>query len=158
MKILAILQNQWFRDPEKAREIFERNPGKRNELVKCFLFMRSKTGKRLERALGEDLCESIIWEEASPRIGGHASSNFGADPNHILNAVEKHQPNIVICFGKVAGEAVRILNLMVPVLYAPHPAARNNPMQELKLLPDKIAEAAANIFTKKESVRPAAGA
>lgn len=85
MVILAILQNQWFRNPAKAREIYERNPELRNKLIAGFLFSGCLTGRRLQSAFG-DLCDSIIWEESSPEIGGFSVSKFTHDPEHIKSA------------------------------------------------------------------------
>jgi len=136
MKVLAILQNQWFKNPAKVREIYERNPELRNRLIARFLFAGCLTGRRLRAAFG-DLCDSIIWEEASPEIGGFSASRFIPDPEHIKAAIEKHEPEIVICLGKVAGDAVRSVccktNVRHPaVMFGPHPAARVDPMPALR--------------------------
>jgi hypothetical protein len=104
MKILAIMQNQWFKNPEEVRRLYERRPDKRNHFIGIFLFMECTSGRRLQKALGEELCSRIIWEEASPEIGGRSASNFGADPVHIQNAVKTHRPDLIICFGKVSGQ------------------------------------------------------
>lgn len=138
MIVLAILQNQWFKNPAKVREIYERNPELRNQLIKRFLFMGCLTGRRLQEAFG-DLCDQIIWEEASPEIGGFSASKFTPDPEHIKAAIEKHQPDVVLCFGKIASDAVRSVccdtSVRHPaVMFGPHPAARQDPMPELRAL------------------------
>lgn len=136
-RILAILQNQWFRNPGEVKALFARHPEHRNRLIRDFLFMGCLSGKRLLRFLGEELCSQIIWEEASPEIGGHAGSNFGADLEHLRAAFKKHSPEIVISFGQVAGRAVKLIEPemeAVKFLYAPHPAARTDPAVELKRL------------------------
>lgn len=143
-KILAILQNQWFRNPGQVKAIYQRYPEQRNRLIRDFLFMGCLSGKRLMSALGEELCYQIIWEEASPEIGSYSGSNFGADLIHIKWAIKKHLPNIVIAFGKVAGDAVRQIesenDLPTSFLYAPHPAARINPVAEIRTIGEKIRE------------------
>jgi len=136
MKILAILQNQWFKNPAKAREIYARNPELRNQLIKRFLFAGCLTGRRLSEAFG-DLCDLIIWEEASPEVGGFSASKFAPDPDHIKAAIEKHQPDVVLCLGKIASDAVRSVccdtDVRHPaVMFAPHPAARSDPMPALR--------------------------
>jgi hypothetical protein len=137
MKILAILQNQWFKDPEAVQAIYDRHPDRRNDLNSRYLFMGCLTGRRLQQALG-DLCDSIIWEEASPKVGGFSASKFPADPKHIASAIEKHKPDLVLCFGKIAADGVKALNLSLPVLCGPHSAARQNPMPALKEIARKI--------------------
>jgi hypothetical protein len=116
------MQNQWFRDPDNVREMYERNPERRNRYIKKFLFMGCLSGKRLERAFGE-LCDSIVWEEASPEIGGQSSALFRADHAHIQQAIEQHKPDIILAFGKEASEAIKKL-WSGKVVYCPHPASR----------------------------------
>lgn len=146
-KILAFLQNQWFRDPARVQAMYDRNPSARNDYIKTFLFMGCTTGKRLEAALGVDLCQRIVWEEASPKVGGVSGSSFAADIPHIENSIKNHAPDLIICFGKISGDAIKRLSLPAPVLYAPHPASRNNPAAELKALFIELSRfAAARIF------------
>ena len=138
MKILAILQNQWFRNPEKVKQIYARNPELRNQLIKRFLFMGCLSGRRLQQAFG-DLCDTIIWEEASSEIGGYSASKFTPDPEHVKRAIETHKPDVVLCFGEIAGDAVRSLccdlDVKHPaVMFAPHPASRSDPMPALREL------------------------
>src|SRR4051812_41878052 len=118
IQVLAFLQNQWFRNPEKVQRMYEENPEHRNDYIRHFLFMGCLTGRRLEQALGEPLCQRIIWEEASPEVGGYASSVFAPDLDHMRKAVEKFSPDIVIAFGKVAA-AVGKLDLPCEVFFAP---------------------------------------
>lgn len=136
MKILAILQNQWFKNPEKVKQIYARNPELRNDLIKRFLFMGCLTGKRLRTAFG-DLCDTIIWEEASGEIGGYSASKFVPDPEHVKRAIETHKPDVILCFGEVAKTAVRSVCCDTgarhpAVMFAPHPAARQDPMPKLR--------------------------
>lgn len=137
MKILAILQNQWFKNPSKVEEIYARNPTLRNALIARFLFAGCLTGRRLQSAFGEQLCSAIVWEEASPKIGGFSASRFAPDPDHIRAAIEKHKPDVVLCLGKIAGDAVRLICCETEVkhpavFFAPHPAARQDPMPALR--------------------------
>lgn len=146
--ILAFLQNMWFKNPEKARAIFERYPEKRNALIKTYLFMGCTSGQNLEAALGEEMCQRIVWEEASPEIGGHSASRYRPDPLHISRAISRHDPDIVLAFGKDAGEGVRAAVKLIHnrpgteprfvVLYGPHPAARNNPLAKLQKLAETL--------------------
>src|SRR5262245_3366222 len=101
MTILAILQNQWLKDPEAVQQIYDRHLDRRNCLIAMYLFMGCLTGRRLQEAFGE-LCEDIVWEEASPKVGGSSASKFPADPQHIAGAIEKHRPDMILCFGAIA--------------------------------------------------------
>lgn len=138
MRILAFLQNQWFKDPDRVRAMYEERPDLRNTYIRYFLFMGCLTGRRLSTALGDEICqEHIIWEEVSPEIGGHSASKFPADLKHIESAILKHQPDIILAFGKIAYDAVglsvlpKVRGKTMTVIYGPHPAARNNPMPRL---------------------------
>jgi len=139
-KILGILQNQWFREPEKVKAMYEQYPQKRNYFIKTFLFMGCLTGKRLSEALGDNLCHQIIWEEASPEVGGFSSSLFPADVGHLKSSIELHKPEVICCFGKIAGDGLRQLGLTLPVYYAPHPASRRDPMPQLRQLSKRLRE------------------
>lgn len=159
--ILAFMQNQWFKDPVRMEKLFNRHPynGDRQLWIKTWLFYTCLSGKRLESAFGDDV-DQIIWEEASPKIGGVASAKFKADIEHITAAIVKFQPTHVITFGRIATDGVvkalgkaafaAIQQDDKPYLrrpyysgfehYAgPHPTARfQNPMLELKLIADKV--------------------
>jgi hypothetical protein len=139
MKILAFLQNQWFRDPDHIREILKRRPAARQRIIAYSLFAGCKTGRILKAALGEEWCQRITWEEASPEIGSEASAVFRADTRHILDAIVRERPTVILAFGKIASNAVASLcpiNLTPPatVITGPHPAARN--VDALNLLRD----------------------
>jgi len=141
VKILAIMQNQWFRDPMNAANIMERaeKAGRRNQLIARFLFAGCQSGKRLRAALGAELCDQIIWEEASRNIGGVPSSSFPADVEHIRRAIRTHRPKIVLTLGVVAKVGLdkalpSVIGLNIVPIYGPHPAARHaTVMQELRV-------------------------
>src|SRR3954470_24274441 len=126
MTILAFLQNMWFKDPERARGVFERNPDRRNQLIATYLFMGCTTGKRLLAAFGEKLCDEIIWEECSLEIGGRSGSLFPADVAHMRAAIETHKPDVILGFGAVARDALAFIAPGNRTIIAPHPAARGN--------------------------------
>ncbi len=132
MKIVAFLQNQWFRNPEGIKAMFAENPERRERYIEAFLFMGCLTGKRLQAVFGEELCGAIIWEEISPEIGGHASSKFPANPAHIRAVLEKHKPTVVLAFGKLASDALRSMEVDAAIIYGPHPAARNGAIEGLR--------------------------
>lgn len=127
MKILAFLQNQWFRDPERVKKIYDSKPMKRRALNKAFLFAGCLSGRRLRAAFG-DLCNKIEWEEISPLVGSQSSSAFPPDHEHIKMVIDDVKPDYIVVFGKLAQEALEshLPKLPQPILHCPHPAARGN--------------------------------
>lgn len=125
MTIVAFLQNQWFDRPEVVRKVYDEHPERRERLNSAYLFMGCKTGRMLKSAFGKDLCDQIVWENVSPEIGGEASSKFPPDPEHVARVLEKHQPGIVLLFGKVAESASHMIPAGKILLIGPHPAARS---------------------------------
>lgn len=124
MKIVAFLQNIWVNNPDRAREcIARRGEEYRRRLIAYALFSGCLTGKRLKAAFGEDLCKQILWEEASREIAGNARKVCKPDHAHIAAVLERERPDIVLAFGQMAGAAVAGL-WHGPLIYAPHPAAR----------------------------------
>ncbi len=137
MKVLAFLQNQWFpeRSVEGVRRIFWAYPERRNELIARFLFYRCRTGKVLRHIFGDDWCDGIIWENASPEIGSKPSDAYPADVEHMYRAIMLHKPSMVLAFGRIAGNGLlSVLRFCheLPVaqpsafkfIVGPHPAAR----------------------------------
>lgn len=143
MKILAILQNQWLHNPERARNrIAEKGPKYRRALLRYALFAGCLTGRRLQQWLGKELCSEIVWDEASPVITCRPDQCPPADPGHVRGAIDEVRPEVVIAFGKSAAEAVwGALNLFhkspaeggrieFRVICVAHPAARQPELRE----------------------------
>lgn len=143
------MQNQWFKDPEKTKKFLEefgKRRGKtfeetRREWIPRFLFMGCKTGKILQKYLGEVLCDEIIWEEVSKEMGSHSSSIFPADIIHMSNTIVEIKPNVLILMGKISLEGYRQLNRKHATSFRPkhvfevcHPAARNFHLVKNELL------------------------
>ena len=133
MTIVAFLQNQWFKNPERVALLYAQHandPGRRAKLNARFLFYRSVTGKRLLNALGQDACDAIVWEEASREVGSVSSHCPPADPQHIRAVIEHFKPSIVLAFGRIAQAGVLEANqisegVAFKLLCGPHPAARH---------------------------------
>lgn len=142
MKILAFLQNQWFHDPEGVKRSIERYGEKyRRRLIVYALFAGCLTGRRLKKALGEELCSQIVWEEGSREISGNASQFFPPDVEHIKARIDAERPDVVILFGKANREIVHLITSAEPrhYLVAPHPAARQATVPgELKELGNRL--------------------
>jgi hypothetical protein len=137
MKIVAFLQNMWFKEPERMKQQLATTfKGDREKFIRTWLFWSCLTGKRLRSCFGEELCDQIIWEEQSPQIGGFASSKFPADIDHIVSVLDNHKPEIVVGLGREANKGIELAKayLMgrdwhVPTwtyITGPHPAARGS--------------------------------
>lgn len=101
-------------------------------MIRTLLFYRCLSGKRLKKALGDDLCDEIIWEEASLETSGKPNVIVKPDPQHISQAVQKFSPEIILTFGAVAKDGLlRAVPLITPpktfeMIHGPHPAARGS--------------------------------
>jgi hypothetical protein len=141
MKVVAFLQNMWFRDPERSQKLLEmyesREADGRERFVRDFIFFGCLTGRRLLTAFGDEMRWSIVWEEASRAIHGHSSAAPPADPQHMNAVMLKHQPAVVLLFGKIAQSGYVLCEyrhriLPVHIIALPHPAARGgNVISEL---------------------------
>lgn len=149
MKIVCFLQNQWFRDPERMRKIQQNEhwrDASHHRWVKTWLFFGCLTGRRLQQAFGEELCDQIIWEEISKELGGKSSSVFPPDFVHMLDVVQQHKPTHIIALGKHAAQAVCYIveqhsNIVLDckVILGPHPAARHaTVVQELRAIAEQL--------------------
>lgn len=148
MKIVGILQNQWFKNPAKIKRLIAEKESEgfadaREFYIATFLFWGCLTGRRLRATLGEDYCNEIVWEECSREMGNSASSRFPADLKHIQQVIAKHKPDVVIAFGQLAKDALLQIYQATPhltqkiftLLLAPHPAARQGDvLQQLRNL------------------------
>jgi hypothetical protein len=140
--ILAFLQNQWFKNPARMEQLLNtRYAGRREDFVRTFLFWSCLTGRRLQEAFGEQLCGEIIWEEASPRIAGKSDGVFPADPQHMAAAIAKHQPQIILTFGAIAGAGMACIGSPdnCYFIHGPHPAARgSNVLRDLRRMAENL--------------------
>lgn len=130
------MQNQWFNRPDTIKAALAsygddkvRAEKYRRRLIEFALFRGCKSGRVLRKVFG-DLCDDIIWEEASREIGGHAASIFPADLPHMRAVIDGVEPRVVLAFGKIAGDAMKVIHAELDiapmdVIYAPHPAARH---------------------------------
>lgn len=140
LKILAFMQNQWFKNPAAVRAMFERHPYKRNEIIKRLLFAGCVSGQRLRAAFGMNLCNAIIWEEASPQLAGQSSGAFEADLDHIVASIRQHDLDAIICFGKIASDAIRQIEITprIHVFHSPHPASRGCTVEMMRNIASRI--------------------
>lgn len=129
MKCLAFLQNQWFENPARMANILERvYKGDREKFIATSLFFRCRTGVVLRSVFGGELCEDIIWENASPKMGDNSKSKFPPDPDHIRGVIQKHDPQVIFGFGLQARDGLLACELFTTgrhVIFGPHPTARS---------------------------------
>lgn len=127
MKVLAFLQNSWFKDPPRMQRQLETTfKGDREKFNATWLFFGCTTGKRLNAALGDYWCDRIIWQEASPLIAGFASGSFPADVEHMQECINRHKPDVVIAFGKIAENGLKECRFKkCQLVISCHPAARH---------------------------------
>lgn len=124
-KILAFLQNPWFKPgtPERYIQMYRED----QDYHRRVLYL-SATGKALCRAFGEDLYMAIHWDNANPRHGAGRSAVLAPDVNHMVAVLMRVKPDVVLLFGK---QAQRGWDELVSedilrnrhVLRAPHPMA-----------------------------------
>jgi hypothetical protein len=83
--------------------------------------------------LGEELVSKIVWEESTTEISGNANAVFPADLGHIRRVINKHRPEAVVAFGRIASKSVFIVangmmaepaDFTFELICLPHPCAR----------------------------------
>lgn len=142
MKVLMLLENQWFKNPPRMQKMLATTyAGKRSEFIRTFLFFGCKSGKNIEKTFGDRWCapDAAVWEETSPEMGSHPGEKFPPDIPHIAAAIVAHRPDVVVCFGKTACQAIQRASLLLVdtrpagsegiafgIIEAPHPAARQD--------------------------------
>lgn len=140
--ILAVMQNQWVRDPDQLRRILARHDEAfRRRMIARLLFAGCVSGRRIKVAFG-DLCNQIVWEEASRVITGRSNECPPADLAHLRDCLTTLRPEIVLAFGAHAQLALsRVYGSphAYRLIPAPHPAARHPRVTEL------LADAAAQL-------------
>lgn len=141
-KVLCLLQNQWFRDPERAcklLEMYQKKEGPNNgraRFVRDMLFMGCLTGRRIEKAFGDALCDydGVVFEDASADIYGDPRTKPAPDPIHVETVLRWHEPTLVVTLGEVALKSLQLANvarfMTIRHLHGPHPAARGAKVYE----------------------------
>lgn len=138
--ILAFLQNLWVKNPVKVQDMFDRNPERRNDLLRFLLFHGGLTGKRIKQAFGEDLAYEIIYEECTKEIANNPKTICKPDLKHIEESLLRIDPDLVITFGDIAYKSI-LKNTVygLTIIKAPHPAARqSDTVHKLKLVAKRI--------------------
>lgn len=129
MKIVAFLQNMWVKNSRTVWNVMKHDATSdvREKMIAYALFAGCLTGRRLRDYLGVKLCEEIVWQEASTAVSTDPKLYFPPEPVHIRAVLNKHKPNVVLCFTK-AGEGIIRTMLDDGMTFIPcvHPACRAN--------------------------------
>ncbi len=134
MKIVAFLQNQWWRDPEgvKKRIANHATPEEFRRRLIVWGLQGCKTGrvleKRLASVIGPISFKKIHWENSSREIGGKSASSFPANIEHMEKVINKQLPDVILVFGKIAQQGLNLLTVAphIAILEAVHPASRGS--------------------------------
>lgn len=134
MKIVAFLQNQWWKNPKRIKEELERapDPEKYRRRLLTWGLSQCKTGKVLEKLLvpviGAEAFENIYWENSSREFGGRSTCKFPPDPKHMQEVINTQDPAVILCFGGIAKKGLDQCTVLedTDVLYAVHPASRSS--------------------------------
>jgi hypothetical protein len=123
MKILAVLQNTWVREPARVEAMIARDPSKRRRIIAMLLFAgRGLTGKRLRAALG-GWCERIEWENASTTIASSPREPVVGNCVNLATTLYDVQPHIVITFGALACKTLGQTDWAGRTIRVPHPTS-----------------------------------
>lgn len=124
MKILAVLQNMWVKDPVRVREILLRHPQARRRMIVSSLFAGCATGRILKKVFGDDCPNRFTWDESTREIAGNPRDVYKADLEHLRQVLFEESPDIVIGFGRIACGALQQLVDGQNLIICPHPTAR----------------------------------
>lgn len=127
--VLAIMQNQWFKDPERVKAFLDNlvsthgQPARRRFIARA-LFSGCMSGRRIQTAFSTALLDQMTWDESSTEISGEASYKPKPDAEHVARVIKEVQPRIILAFGQVAKQAA-IATWKGPLILSPHPTSRN---------------------------------
>ena len=132
MRILAILQNTWAKDPDRVHELLVRNQDRRHEVVARLLFASGcMTGRRILTVFGDMLKEhDWTFENASTIVTGNSGGRPPHNTHHICGVINRYRPEVVIAFGSSAQRAIQEIRAakkgaafeLPPVVDCVHPA------------------------------------
>jgi len=137
MKIVAFLQNPWFRPGTNPLLIKKYRTDQ--EFHRRVLFM-SATGRALHAAFSQELYGKIMWENANPAHGDERRSKLPADIGHMATVLVAEKPDLIICFGREARKGMnKLMSEHWPnVLFAPHPMAHGSAAEHLREVVDEV--------------------
>jgi len=143
MKILAFMQNAWF-PPGTPQRIIDRYHDDSEFHIK--VLSKTMSGRRLMKALGDELYKKIIWDNTTREVASQPSGNPGADLMYMRQRILAHKPDAIIAVGQVAYDAMIKMRKEDPVkhnfarILMPHPNKRGITSDELKEEARKVQE------------------
>lgn len=140
MKIVAFLQNPWFRAGIEPRHVAMY---RENQDFHRRVLAMSATGRALIRAFGEELYGAVHWDNACPNHGFVRGATFPPDVEWMARVFAAQRPDVVLLFGKQAQvgwdemeDAIGMKNWNPPhevaVFGAPHPMARGSAQKHIE--------------------------
>lgn len=136
-KIVAFLQNPWFPPGTKKEHIDRYNT---DQAFHQRLLRNTMSGQRLMQAFGEHMFKRIWWDNVSPEAADEAKGITPADMAHIERVIDEQGPDLVLCFGKSAKEAIdrSAGSITRKIMYCHHPNARYKTQDELNAFAHEV--------------------
>lgn len=136
-KILAFLQNPWF-PPGTKKEHIDRYTT--DQEFHQRLLSRTMSGQRLLNAFGAGMFARIWWDNVSPEAAEEASGKTEIDMRHVEKVIDEQSPDLILCFGKPAQEAVDKAAGAITrkILYCHHPNARYKTQDDLNKFAQEV--------------------
>lgn len=123
MKIVAFMQNPWFRldTPKEAIDRYRTDQEFHRRLLG-----ETMSGNRLRIAFGEHWFKEIWWDNANPKHSDVASGMMDPDIAHIERVIKEQEPNLIITFGAQAKKGVErsVAAISIKCMHCLHPNAR----------------------------------
>jgi len=108
-------------------------------MIRVINFNGGRVGKTLRRAFG-DVCMSWMYEEVAPRVGNYCGDNTPVDRNHVKKVIDVARPKVILALGKVAQDTLSSVCCPCEIVHAPHPSARMNTVDPLRVAGHRIQE------------------
>jgi hypothetical protein len=127
MRIVAFLQNPWFRAGTSERHIdrYTTDP-----VFRRVMLAQSMTGRRLYKAFGPNYSE-IWWDNVSTHSGKTHRELTVVELDHVGRVIIEQDPLLILTFGNVARDAVARVENWAPVLACHHPNAMHYAQEDL---------------------------
>lgn len=154
MKIVAFLQNPWFKEGTAERHILMYRD---DQVFHRKVLQMSMSGGRLWIAFGSELYNQIWWDNTSWRPSVTSSGVKNIDMEHVRKVISEQRPGLVLCFGRQAEHAVNIAfdYPWYERMVCHHPNARGRTQADLDLfaliVKKHIVEAQAPGYVRPES-------
>lgn len=120
---LGLLQNPWAKVPDPAQEFMDRGHRYRRRWIMRAM-PPSLTGRRLLASLGEAIFWGMAWDNGDPTVSGRPDYKAKPDREHVYNLLHYYQPQVVVCYGRVAQDSMDGQDFSGEVIHACHPAYR----------------------------------